>query len=746
MGSRCRAALDVLAPCLFLLLFFHPGARAESTPDSVIETIVACLHEGREIFMSREQGAMCVLRGQGGRRAQESGMPYAIGDIATACADETDQRRLYGDTVKRVLRTAAQKSQAIAPTGIRIIGALFCTEVDIVGVDLPHSLVLDYTASQGRIFGRNIQIRGDLSIDGSFLPRGLILSRSRVNGSIYAENSYVGRVAVFDSQIQGSWHQTGGIILGSAEFRGLTLSGDLGFADTALSMVSVMSAQVAGGIVLNNSEARCAYHIRGSSFGYVFGENVGFGLMTPANEISEALTDSKLILPWWSRLIRKSNRPSDTAYTNIGLRMETPAVRAALERELKAIKPAPESKLLPGCEGMSHSEEAEFYFLNNRVQTSLCLRSFGWLRPKDYEVENQKTTVLSLNGTNVGGNLIIDLWGKHAERQTETRIHHETRILEAIGVTMGALIFDFTDNTRRYVTYLDGLKFNQVHTATVNCEFQRDQEGSAPSISSAPSGGVLQQPSLPSVQDVMRWLDKNGSRSSQPFSAFVEAFEHAGADASDLRVARKTADLCEKTAQWLTFLRCREGPPPRNRQKEPETLKEAEVVGPVFRGGIAVASLGFQWTLYLLADHGIRPGKVVWSVIIVLVVFFLLFWFPLGIVGFEPKEKEKSAQAGGPWPLNVLFLFDRMLPLYKIREEHYAIARFFRRATAAEIGPGREALAEPPYPMRYFGKTTMVVPASEDEKKRAEKFLLFLRIIGLVLTVFLLAAINALTR
>ena len=48
--------------------------------------------------------------------------------------------------------------------------------------------------------------------------------------------------------------------------------------------------------------------------------------------------------------------------------------------------------------------------------------------------------------------------------------------------------------------------------------------------------------------------------------------------------------------------------------------------------------------------------------------------------------------------------------------------------------------------MRYFGKTTMVVPASEDEKKRAEKVLLFLRVIGLVLTVFLLAAINALTR
>ena len=180
---------------------------------------------------------------------------------------------------------------------------------------------------------------------------------------------------------------------------------------------------------------------------------------------------------------------------------------------------------------------------------------------------------------------------------------------------------DFTDNARRYVTYLDGLKFNQVHTASVNCEFQRDQEGAAGTNPNAPNSGLLQQPSLPSVQDVMRWLEKNGSRSSQPFSAFVEAFEHAGADASDLKIARKSADLCEATARWLTFLKCREARPPRSREPAP-TLKEADVFQSVGRA-IAVIpvflSLGFQWTLYALADHGIRPGKVVWWVIGVLI-------------------------------------------------------------------------------------------------------------------------------
>ena len=81
-------------------------------------------------------------------------------------------------------------------------------------------------ASEGRLFGRNIQIRGDLSIDGSYLKGGLVLTRSRISGSVYAENTVLRRVAVFDSQVQGSWHQTGSIIYNSAEFRGFSLSGE----------------------------------------------------------------------------------------------------------------------------------------------------------------------------------------------------------------------------------------------------------------------------------------------------------------------------------------------------------------------------------------------------------------------------------------------------------------------------------------------------------------------------------------
>jgi hypothetical protein len=44
--------------------------------------------------------------------------------------------------------------------------------------------------------------------------------------------------------------------------------------------------------------------------------------------------------------------------------------------------------------------------------------------------------------------------------------------------------------------------------------------------------------------------------------------------------------------------------------------------------------------------------------------------------------------------------------------------------------------------MRYLGKTYFVWPAGDAELRRAEKWLVVLRIIGVIFTVFLLAAIN----
>jgi len=158
--------------------------------------------------------------------------------------------------------------------------------------------------------------------------------------------------------------------------------------------------------------------------------------------------------------------------------------------------------------------------------------------------------------------------------------------------------------------------------------------------------------------------------------------------------------------------------------------------------------LGLRWMLFLLADHGLRPAKVVLSVGLALLAFFCWIRLVLGIVGFEPKTKDEQLPAGQSpvlWPITFLFLFDRMIPAYKIREEHYAITKVYRMATVHEINADPGALSEPPYPMYYLGYKYFVWPAGDAELRRLEKWLAAARIIGVVFTVFLLAAINALT-
>src|SRR5262249_46969963 len=100
------------------------------------------------------------------------------------------------------------------------------------------------------------------------------------------------------------------------------------------------------------------------------------------------------------------------------------------------------------------------------------------------------------------------------------------------------LVYNFADNAKPYFTYIDGLTFDRIHKAQPAC---RNDIGAQ----------LATQVELPNVEEVMQWLNKNAAPSSQPFTAFVTAYEKAGEGAIGLRIRRQTYELCEKTARWL---------------------------------------------------------------------------------------------------------------------------------------------------------------------------------------------------
>ncbi|RAI38405.1 hypothetical protein CH341_27905 [Rhodoplanes roseus] len=724
------------------------AAQDAAAPGQVktnFDRIVACLSEGNEVVMAPQPA--CVPRQAGDAVADKAGMPLGERDWARVCGNGADPRKLPSDIVKRLAREAG-----IAPTGIRIVGALFCDGLDLAGVDLPYSLVLDRSVFNGLLDARNLRVKGDLSLEYAVLFETFRLNRARVEGSVYLGGSFIRKLRAYDTHVQGSWQHKSAIVFLDAHMIRLAVSGDLDMSRSAFSRLWIQSSRIGGTLGLDETEARCAYHINGSTVGDLTAHRAGFGRVVTIGTGPLATR-----YPWWRHAVE--GRPA--TYTQTLFRSAAIAALADQERRRVALPdlPADENALLRGCrqeaealpngstrtagiEGVAGSRYLEFYVFDTTVQASLCLTAFNWGTPRDGEVPDphHPVTILALNGSKVDGNLVIDLWGDDPALRTVPRGHpafdrvSELHKFEAIGLSATAAIYNFADQVRPYVTYLDGLRFGRIHKARPACGVDYGAR-------------LASQVELPSVDEVLRWLDKNKAPSSQPFLAFVEGFEKAGADANELRVQRRNLDLCDRVVRWLPFV---EGLCPAGKRTLPaESPDRSNGTVQAGFGSVvsAVADLvgtAFSVMLWALADHGLRPGKVVWWVAGVLLCFWLLFRFGLGVVGFEPSGAPRTATR--LWPVGLLFLFDRLIPLYKIREEHYAIAHYYRLASADDAAATDTAADAAPREAVLRGRKVAVQVVDEAVQARIEKLLVALRVIGVVLTIFLLAALNSLTR
>jgi hypothetical protein len=540
MRSRPSLLLIILA-CAALV---SAAARAQETrPDgsapgpgeATFRAIVSCLLQGREVVMVPQ--FHCEAYGEGASFAESETMPLGITEATwnQVCQSKDDPRRLPGDIIKRI---AAQKDP-IAPSGIRIIGGIFCDDIDLVGLDLPYSIVINYALVNGQLDGRNLRVRGDLSFEHSVILGNLRLDRAHVDGSVYGGWSFVDQLLVNDSQIDGTWWQSDSVMLSDTQFHRTSFSGDLRLDNSAFTQLSVLSSNIGGTLGLNNSEARCAYHINSSSMNYFTASRAGFGSM----QSPEGKPDIEY--PWWDRALSPGTRPEMRQL------FDSPAVKQrgdAARRTVTAPRPRPvkmspvSGRVLRGCEDTSGSAYAEFYLFDSNVRSASCIASFAWLAPnKAKPSEPDPVSILALNGTRVSGNLIIDLAGASGANMSPGTAAYKQATgkhkLEAIGVSVGALIYNFNDEASPYFTYIDGLNFERIHNAVPACADDMVQ--------------LATQVELPSTDVVLGWLKKNAALSSQPFAAFAAAFEHAGEDAIDLRVAGRTYDLCQRTARWL---------------------------------------------------------------------------------------------------------------------------------------------------------------------------------------------------
>src|SRR4051812_30264550 len=159
--------LAVLA--LVAISLIPAAAEDDAGPHPDYQKIKECIGTGGEVVLSLDSVG-CTAYGSG-KFHVPANAAYTIA-AAEVCANPQDRRQLPADIIKRLAEKTDGKD-AYKPSGIRILGAVFCTQLDLVGLDLSSGLTLDRALFAKGINARWFRTRGDLSLDQSIILQNL---------------------------------------------------------------------------------------------------------------------------------------------------------------------------------------------------------------------------------------------------------------------------------------------------------------------------------------------------------------------------------------------------------------------------------------------------------------------------------------------------------------------------------------------------------------------------------------------
>ena len=196
--------------------FVNPQTRQE-----VFKRLQGCLAKGEEAVLKR-LGPQCAEYMKGSELLEKD-TPVHLENIARLCHDGNDLRLLSADSIKRLASpdktlvladsnetpvtadgnktsepSSDAKPQPIERRGIRILGAIFCNKLDLVGLNLEYSLVLDHSIFREGIDARNFQTRADFSVDDSLIFGELGMLRSRIGGGFFATQTFMTGLRILD--------------------------------------------------------------------------------------------------------------------------------------------------------------------------------------------------------------------------------------------------------------------------------------------------------------------------------------------------------------------------------------------------------------------------------------------------------------------------------------------------------------------------------------------------------------------
>jgi hypothetical protein len=155
---------------------------------------------------------------------------------------------------------AADTRRTVGPAGIRVVGAIFCDPLDLVGLRLSYPLMMDHSIFVMGIEARNFETTGDLSFDGALIFGELSLFRAKIAGTVFGRETLIQNTQLLDTEIRGALLLRGSVLLEPVMLDTITVIGELSLRQSIFPYFLVQFSTIGSVLDLSYSQARCAYH------------------------------------------------------------------------------------------------------------------------------------------------------------------------------------------------------------------------------------------------------------------------------------------------------------------------------------------------------------------------------------------------------------------------------------------------------------------------------------------------------
>ncbi|MFO1103949.1 MAG: hypothetical protein U1E20_13705 [Methylocystis sp.] len=688
---------------------------------------MACLARGLEaVLVPDYNGVVCASasRGRlfldsmtmdGNTRRYPDSRQIKAEDVC-APAPVRDKRIVSRTFVKDLARDAKDK---VDPKGIRIIGGVYCDGLDLSGLDLPYSIVFDKSiitcthsteCSRVPVEIRNFQTKGDLSFDYAVSHVNVRITRSEIAGSLYSQGAFLSKLTIIDTIVHGTLNAPDSLIGDELTIENTKVDGDVDLARSFFSHLVFLKNHVGGALDLGQSHARCSFDIRKNELNDVVAVEFGFGDV----------------------------RTSDTGEELFGFKAPNGKPGNAYQRFT-----GPDSQIFNGgnpfpkpCDYVRSIVPGSFVFIENHIKYSICLRDFSWLVDDKNRPEK---SIIYLNEDIVDGATWLDI--KNQMQSVSGKPDGNGPRLSIFNLQTGTFVLDFEVTKNDVLVSVNGLHFERVYSAKDKCETALSPRATNEKARPRDAREIPQFPpslSLPKPEHVTAWVKKNEFKGTQPFAQFVSVFEQAGdAEAArELKIQGETTTLKRSICKsWGFYCESENDAFSEKSNDIDQSNGVTSAIGQAFQRMEDRLVALLQFLLWNLAAHGFRPERVVWFALGTLLIYWLVIQLA-GVVGFSVIDERRPGESPRIQPIGLIFLFDTLIPGYKLREDHSKPLQFYVLADQKQAT----------YPFKRFLKVWNVTEASERQQRIIKICFDLLRWLGLIFAIFLFAAIGRLVR